>query len=144
MDKRSAIDLVDLVCGAQIGRGEFRTVFEHRINPEYVIKYDNKDNRSNVFEYAMWQELEFESISQWLAPTPWISPDGSWLIQRRTEPIRRSELPAKVPAIFCDLKLENWGMLDGKPVCHDYGNSMLFVLARSYGSRLKRANWRDD
>lgn len=143
MDKQAAVDLVNLVCGEQIGRGAYRTVFEYRLNPAWVVKHDTRDNNSNVFEHATWHELADTPLGNWLAPVEWISKDGYWIIQSKTEPIRRDELPSKVPAIFCDLKLENWGMLDGRPVCHDYGNSMLFVLARSFGGRLRRANWID-
>lgn len=141
MEKRSAVDLVNLVCGAQIGRGAFRTVFECRLNPAWVVKHDTRHNHSNIFEYSMWRELEDTPLGKWLAPVEWLSNDGFWLIQRKTEPIRVSELPKKVPSIFCDLKGSNWGMLNGQPVCHDYGNSMLFSIARSHGGRLKKANW---
>lgn len=143
MNKREAFDLVNLVCGEKIAQGAYRTVFEYRINPAWVIKHDNRNNHSNIFEHALWNEMIGTKLEQWLAPVEWISDDGYWLIQRRTEPIRRDELPAQVPAIFCDMKLENWGMLDGRPVCHDYGNSMVFSLVRSHGPKLVKAHWSD-
>lgn len=141
MEKKSAVDLVNLVCGREIGRGAYRTVFELRINPQWVIKHDTRENRSNIFEYSTWQELQDTPLRKWLAPCDWLSDDGYWLIQRKTEPIRSADLPKMIPAIFCDLKRENWGMLDGRPVCHDYGNSKLFAIARSHGGRLVKSNW---
>lgn len=141
VNKKTALDLVDLVCGPEIGRGVYRTVFECRLRHDLVIKHDNRGNHSNVLEYTMWQELADTPIGKWLAPVEWLSDDGIWLVQRKTELIRPSELPSKVPAIFCDLKLDNWGLLDGHPVCHDYGNSMLFSIAKGDGGRLVKANW---
>ena len=141
MRKRSAIDLVNLVCGHQLGSGQYRTVFECRLNPDWVVKHDNQNNHSNIFELSMWQELQGTALGKWLAPVEWLSPCGYWLIQHRTQLIRPEELPAKVPAIFCDIKASNWGMLHGRPVCHDYGNNQLFTIARAYGGRLARAVW---
>lgn len=144
MEKQPAVDLVNLVCGPQLGRGAYRTVFECRLNPAWVIKHDTRDNHSNIFEFSLWRELEGTPLGKWLAPVEWLSNDGFWLIQRKTEPIRASELPDKIPALFCDMKVSNWGMLDGRPVCHDYGNSRLFALARSHGGRLAKTNWLED
>lgn len=143
MKKRSAVDLVNLACGAVVGRGVFRTVFECRFNPEWVLKHDTQENRSNIFEHSLWNELRGTALEKWLAPVEWISDDGFWLVQQKTEPLRRADLPKKVPSIFCDLKLANWGMLNGRPVCHDYGNSLLYALARKHGAALKNANWMD-
>lgn len=141
MDLKPAVDMVDLVCGGQIGSGVYRTVFECRLNSSWVVKHDSRDNHSNIFEHALWRELAETELGQWLAPVEFVSADGFWLIQHRTEPARLSDLPDKIPSIFCDLKIDNWGILNGRPVCHDYGNSMLFALARKHGPRLTNANW---
>ena len=66
-----------------------------------------------------------KEAKQWLAPCVSISPCGSVLIQRRTLPVTKAQLPSKVPAWLTDFKLANWGMLDGKVVCHDYSNNLL-------------------
>lgn len=144
MKKRSAVDLANLACGQVIGRGVYRTVFECRFNPAWVLKHDTQENHSNIFEHSMWSELQGTELEKWLAPIEWVSADGFWLVQHRTEPLRRADLPKRIPAIFCDLKLTNWGMLDGRPVCHDYGNSLLYSLARDHGAELVKARWMDD
>ena len=43
------------------------------------------------------------------------------VIQSRTFPMRPNERPNVVPKWLTDIKDDNWGLLNGKPVCHDYG-----------------------
>lgn len=135
-------DLLNLFCGDKLGEGCYRTVFAHQFDAKQVIKKDNMRNFSNVNEFQMWQELEETPLAKWLAPCYGLSGYGVWLLQARTEPLQLAQLPAEVPAIFSDLKLSNWGMFEGRPVCHDYGNTMLYRLARKHGARLTKAEWR--
>jgi hypothetical protein len=132
-------DLFYLLCGEVVGRGQYRTVYTSHLNPEWVIKKDSGGNFSNISEWQLYDELRETKLGKWLAPVHWVSPRGLWLIQARTEPIQKKQIPKKVPALFADLKPGNWGMLDGKPVCHDYGNNYLYVLARKHGGKLRKA-----
>ena len=48
-----------------------------------------------------------------------------------------------MPSFFADLKRSNWGELDGRPVCHDYGVTQLgtYGLAEAH---LLEADWQKD
>lgn len=141
MKKIVGKDFVNLICGKLIGEGQYRKVFEFKQDETLVIKYAHEP-KYNILEYLLWEKASFTDIGKWLAPIRWISPDCYWIIQARTQPIRPEELPKKIPAIFCDLKPENWGLLGGRPVCHDYGFSSAFDLARKEGKKLVNVNWR--
>jgi len=137
----SASDLFHLICGQMIGEGQYRQVFEHSLDKTKVMKHDSGKNWSNISEYQIWAEFQNTPIGKWLAPVDWVSARGLWLIQARTTPIAIGEFPKRVPAIFSDLKPSNWGMLNGRPVCHDYGNHALFTLVLKEASVLKRVVW---
>lgn len=134
-------DLLNFLCGEKLGAGQYRTVFAHQFDDGKVIKMDNMGNFSNVREYRLWEELRDTPLAKWLAPCYGLSGYGVWLLQARTEPLQRAQLPKKIPALFCDLKLSNWGMFEGRPVCHDYGNSLLYTIAEKHGAGLVRADW---
>lgn len=138
----SSSDLFHLICGPLIGEGQYRQVFEHALDKSRVVKHDSGANFSNISEWELWGEVEGTSLEKWLAPVYWLSPRGLWLIQARTDPIRESELPKRVPSIFADLKASNWGLFQGRPVCHDYGNHAAYRIAAKHGKAMKRADWR--
>jgi hypothetical protein len=130
-------ELFNLVCGDLIGEGAFRKVYAHRGDPTVVVKVEEGGRSfSNIIEWETWQQLQYMKLGEWLAPCLDISSAGSVLIQRRALPVRRGELPDRVPKIFTDLKIENWGMLDGKVVCVDYGN-LIFPAP----SATRKAEW---
>ncbi len=140
-DSTSARDLRAMLIGAEIGRGSARTVSNCRLLPDVVIKAEFAAHSfQNIMEWEIWDRVQsVKHASGWFAPCVQISPCGLYLLQRKTEPIRFGELPEMIPAYFTDLKRENWGMLDGRPVCHDYG----LLLATEVGltKRMKRAHW---
>lgn len=69
----------------------------------------------------MWGAARGSPAEVWLAPCIQISEGGRELIMRRTEPMSDPVWAAlRVPAFFDDVTPENWGLLDGRPVCHDY------------------------
>jgi len=136
-----ADDLMDMICGQLLGQGEHRKVFACRFNDSQVIKFDNLRNFSNATEWAIWNELKDTPIGKWLAPVYSISDGGMWLAMARTEPLRDKELPKKVPSMFCDIKRSNWGLFEGRPVCHDYGNNRTLTIAGKHGSRLVKTSW---
>lgn len=132
-----------LLCGEEIGQGCYRTVYEYAMDPKMVVKRDSRENWSNVSEFEVWQNLGGTPLGEWLAPVHWLSPGGIWMIQARTTPFKRErQFPKEIPAVFCDVKAENWGMYRGRPVCHDYGNHMLYQLAQKSAGRLVKCEWR--
>lgn len=47
-----------------------------------------------------------------------------------------------MPSFFSDLKYQNFGVLDGHLVAHDYGYSN--ILSQGLTKRMRKAVWRDD
>lgn len=142
LKRREGEDLMNLMCGRLLGSGQFRHVYRSRFDDNIVIKYESQnDSRSNIFEYDMWLAFKDVSLGKWLAPCYALSPDGTWLVQAYTEDIPIDRLPSRVPAIFCDLKPENWGLYEGRPVCRDYGNNLLHRMASIPGNKLVKSDW---
>lgn len=137
----SSSDLFGMFCGKEIGRGQYRTVWQHQLDKKLVIKHDTCVNWSNVHEWSIFCELQYGPLEKWLAPVYWLSPRGIWLIQARTTPLKDGQFPKRVPAMFSDVKPENWGMWRGHPVCHDYGNHALYRLGRKTGALMQTVAW---
>lgn len=133
-------DGFNLLCGKQLGSGISRKVFECRLDPTLVVKVQHDDTKpplENMMEFEVWQSAMMTEFAKWFAPCTLISTTGRILLQKRTFPTR--DLPLKVPAFFTDLKPENWGLLDGKPVCHDYAlNQIMEVGLRK---KMRKVNW---
>jgi hypothetical protein len=126
-----------LLVGEYISGGAFREVFRNRIDAESVIKIEEgSGNFCNIKEWEIWSQVQYGAISKFFAPCLHISPNGTVLIQAKTMPIAKRDLPKKVPAFMTDLHARNWGWYKGRAVCHDYGN-ILF----EQGSNLKKAIW---
>lgn len=124
MEDGEADDLFRLFCGTKIGEGQYRIVYAHALDSTLVIKRERAfNNFSNVMEWDFWTCSKGSKVRRWLAPVEWLSPGGMWLIQKRTYPLGARAIPKRVPDVFCDLKDDNWGLLDGRVVCHDYGNN---------------------
>lgn len=143
-DSSVAKDLLRLVCGFDpIGSGAFRAVYPHLQRPDLVVKVEvNAGAFQNVNEWTLWEWCQYDKkISRWLAPCVAISSCGTILLQRRTEPARLSDFPASIPAFLTDTKRANFGVLDGRLVCHDYG--MVRALM-SNPMRMRRAEWWGD
>lgn len=123
-DERITLDAFNLLCGKKIGEGIHRDVFECRIRPDLVVKVETAtDYRSfaNVREELFYSENQyFKKIADWLAPIEFLSPDGRILLMKRCEPVKESDLPAKLPTWITDIKPENFGRLDGRIVLVDY------------------------
>ena len=121
----TARDLFNAMIGKRLGGGVSRVVYEAMLNDKYVLKFEYGATFQNVMEWEIWSAVEKDdspgSAKHWLAPCQAISPNGLILIQRKTTPLRQEEMPEKVPSWACDVGLKIWGMLDGKPVLHDYG-----------------------
>jgi len=138
-------DAFNLVCGHKVGVGMTRTVYDCNINPKLVIKVENADIRThfqNFVEWMVWCRVAGTDYERWFAPVKQISPDGRLLVMEKTEGISRKHLPKQVPAFFTDLKPSNWGWLDGRVVCHDYGVHLLMEVGLT--KRMRKAEWRDE
>lgn len=128
--------------GAKLGEGCARKVYLLRQNPAYVAKIEGgAGSFQNVAEWDAWSWLQGSKIAPWFAPCEWISANGVILVQQRAEPVRRGELPKRLPSILVDLKLENFGMIEGRLVCIDYGT--IGSKLRDSPMALAPAKWRD-
>lgn len=131
------LDFNSAMIGAQIGAGCYRQVYEFLPDPSLVVKFEIADSKQfcNVSEWLIWQEIEFHpELHRWFAPCVSISPNGSVLLQKRTDPLAR--LPRKIPNLLADTKRDNWGKYRGRPVMHDYGNHAFYARAIK-GLRMK-------
>lgn len=149
------LDGLRMVLGDLLGEGRDRAVYACRFDPSLVVKVDHRvadgsTERQNEAEWRLWQVVEegatepsggrdkFRRIRRWLAPCVGLSDAGTFLVQRRTEPLPADyRLPRKMPRFLYDLKRSNFGLLDGRLVCHDYGiiapvllNNALLVALR--------------
>jgi hypothetical protein len=126
-------DMWDLMCSDMIGEGCSRKVFICKLDNSLVLKLEeNGRSFNNIREWELWEDVRHDkAAARWLAPCVNISLCGSILIQKRTEPAHKRRFPKKIPKwIATDLKYQNWGLLAGKIVCHDYANH----LAQRYGT----------
>ena len=113
-------ELWNLVLGYEIGYGRDRTVYMCALNTSFVIKVEYGERSfQNRVEWETWEYVSGGPYEKWFAPCNRISPCGTLLFQKRTTPVQK--LPKKLPAFFTDLKCENFGMFEGRLVCHDYG-----------------------
>jgi len=133
-------DCFNLLCGEKLGAGIHRDVFECKLRPDLVVKVEKSDHRyfANVMEMQFWCDNQYaKDIAKWLAPCEYLSPDGRILLQRRAQPIvDESQLPKQLPAFLTDLKMRNFGMLDGRVVCVDYALNVVIA-----SRRMREAHW---
>lgn len=124
-----------------LGAGMDRKVFSLYNNEKFVIKYEEYPDQ-NVLEQFIWGAVKDTVHAKWFAPVIGNSPCNHFNIMQRTAPIRADELPERVPSFFTDLKPSSWGMINGRPVCHDYGK--ILMLEKGMTKRMKKANWGDE
>lgn len=126
----SGKDLFSLIIGDKIGSGIGRTVYENRINSDTVIKIE-EESYQNIKEWEFWQDVQYSDISKWFAPCLSISPCGIFLVQTKCEPLPKKMYPRKLPKFMADIKYENFGYLNGKIVCFDYGTIYTKLIANT-------------
>ena len=121
-------DFADFFCGDIVGEGTERSVYEFRLDPSMVIKIDRSRQFSNVSEWDVWTNVShhYPDYAKYLAPCVHISSCGRVMLQMKTTPVERDKLPESIPAFFTDYKIQNWGMLEDRVVCHDYANHTFF------------------
>ena len=138
-------DLFRLMCGEKLGRGIAREVYRSALDPTLVIKIEaDAGSFQNIIEWETWDTVRFtadtkQDYAKYFAPCIAISPSGTVLVQKYARPVDYTELPEQVPKFFTDLKKENFGLIDGKIVCIDYGNNLL--MTNGLSTKLKKADW---
>lgn len=139
-DNVISLDLFRLVADKKIGSGIAREVWSMSLNRDFVMKIESgAESFQNVAEWETWQKVKYTAYARWFAPCIKISSCGTILIQKRTSPVLKTMLPAKVPSFFTDLKKENWGMIGNRHVCHDYGITLL--MEKGMTKRMQTAHW---
>jgi len=135
-------EFFNCLIGKKIARGMSRTVYAFSANSSMVVKIEEGvKSFQNVREWEYWQEIKDSPAKKWFAPCLYISPCGSVLIQERVLPLERKKYPKKIPHFITDTKYENFGLLDGKFVCCDYGN---IPFAKGITSKMVKAEWWSD
>ena len=117
------VDLVDYVTQ----RTDPMMLGWHRIIYPYseteVMKIAHTTIKQNFIECCLWEMYHDDPLGRkWLAPVTGYTQDFRAIIMRKTEPITDAEMPEKVPTFLDDVKSQNWGRMDDKIVCHDYGS----------------------
>ena len=105
--------------GSLIGEGKSRKVYEYLLDPNYVVKINNKSftefANPNRCEFNVFQLLDSYGLSELLAPCRM---EGEHLIMLKTSPLPKGVY--SVPVVFCD-RPKNWGMLNNRLYRIDYG-----------------------
>jgi hypothetical protein len=138
-------DFFNFFCGENIGTGNTRKVYSFTPDDSLVIKIEHGQfSFDNVSEFNLHTNIQahHKDWAKYLAPVIRISSCGKLMLQKRTTPIDKKKvkkiLPVMLPPFLADTKLENWGMLNGKPVCHDYANHNFFANPQT---KMVKAVW---
>ena len=130
-------DMIHFILGPKLGEGAGREVYEYLHNSDLVVKIEVYTRSfQNVAEWEVWSGCN-DKVAEWLAPCMQISPCGIFLLQERTKP--SLHYPKKIPYFLSDTKIENFGTIKGKFVCHDYG--LVPRSGRGMSMRMVRARW---
>lgn len=136
-------DFAGLMIGDRIGGGTARDVYALNFPPdgcESVVKFEDIAlSFQNVIEWKIWGWVVETKWEKWFAPCHSIGGNGVVLIQRRTTALDR--LPKRIPSFMVDTKKSNWGLYEGRPVCHDYGMMPPMPVKKI---KMVKAKWRED
>lgn len=110
----------------QIGQvGSSRTTYEHKDNPNWVVKVPNNrpDREKNIQEYKTWELAQKKGLQDWLVPCVECHPTGEWLIMERAMLLEhKKQRPLKEPWMH-DAGWKNWGIHNGKKKLLDYASA---------------------
>jgi hypothetical protein len=133
-------DILNTFLGTYIGKGYSRYVFDYKLNKREVLKIDFYNRGSNFMEWEVWNTVKDTKFAKWFAPCSYCSSDGKLLIQTKVKEFKTfDKLPKQIPAFFHDNRIDNWGMLKGKPVCFDYALTRL--LKTGLTSEMQEVSW---
>lgn len=136
-------DFASLFCGAPLGEGIGRETYVLATDPAKVVKIERgAGSFQNVLEWETWNELSETKYARYLAPCHWISPSGIVLVQTRVAPLTPEYEDVRLPEFLCDFKRSNYGVLDGRVVCCDYGTNLL-INHGAYASKRRKPDWWD-
>lgn len=132
-------DLMEMMCGNRISRGQYRLVYDYVPDPSCVIKVEAAGTDfCNAQEWRVWQSVKDTEYAKWFAPCIGISPNSIFLIQKKTKPYKKKP-PEKLPNFFADIKVGNFGMYKGHLAFHDYANN--FIIEKGLSKRMRKAEW---
>lgn len=128
-------DLITSLIGEKIGAGLYRSVYQHNWDKNWVIKIEPNSTDCNVTEFMLWDEVQglcgdLEWVRNWFTPIYWMSPNGKILCMQKTTEYpknKKLERPREIPYFFSDVKWDNFGWLENRFVCHDYGFIYKFI-----------------
>lgn len=134
-------DLKGLLFGEALGIGVHRKVGVYLPDKTLAIKCAIETPNINVLEYETWFMVRDTDCAKWFAPCIDISPCGIFLLQKRVEKLPKDQYPKMIPTFFGDLKYSNFGLLNGKFVCCDYGSFMYTSMVHKWSGKMKKADW---
>ena len=136
-------DLISSLTQQEGGNGSSRAVFIWPLDESLVLKLETTITFQNIIEWETWSALKDTIHSKWLAPCVWISNSGSALLMKRTQSLIAGKEPkVLIPAWLTDTKRSNYGLLNNKLVCHDYGTNLLLNHGAFGGKvQMKKPNW---
>lgn len=118
-------DTFNLLCGDRIGWGMSRSTYRSPLFPDAVVKVEELANHfQNVIEWETWQMVKGTPAEKWFAPCLHISPCGMVLIMARTTEPTSEQYLDQMPVFLTDFKRGNYGIYEGRLVCHDYGTHL--------------------
>lgn len=128
-------------CGAQLGKGSSRIVFELKDYPSFVIKIEHaKFAFANVTEWCNYHYFkDYKAIGKYLAPCISISENGRFMVMLKVEHKPVKEYPKRLPYMFSDTKRNNYGFINGEFVCCDYS----FLILGYDASKMRTVKWRN-
>jgi len=135
-------ELLDLITNKKIGVGAYRTVYSLNDCDDYIIKVANGDDgeKENLRELLLWIEIKdcYPKLKKYFAPCLSCSDTGKYLLQKKVIFPDFKKYPKQLPSFFSDTKYQNFGLLNGKLVCIDFG---CFNIRGS--EKLKTVKWWD-
>ncbi len=130
--------------GKYINKGARREVYEHPINPDWVIKKVRDDKpkaqTKNRSEYNVWKLANEIGEADLLVPCIELSQCEKYLIQLKGKKVtKRSHIPKKIYTWmgFDASSPRQWVKIDGKVLLCDYDASQLTKL-QDYVRELKK------
>lgn len=131
-------EIESLLCGAILGEGLSRRVYQSQLNENRVIKFERRGFYQNIVEWETWYRVRGTKLEKWFAPCYALSAHGMYLEQAKVERLHKRGLPLKVPAVIADCKAANFGLFEDRVVCCDYGASLARV---PQNVKLVQAKW---
>jgi hypothetical protein len=134
--------IIEKLRGQYKGHGSARSVYQCKMHPGFVVKYQHNGRFDNVIENEIWESLCMADWwSKWLAECVFISKTGKILVQEKVLlKESKKDYPKKIPTFFTDIKIENYGFVGDQLKCCDYA----YVLQRLTGcmnKKMRRAAW---